>query len=162
VGDEGEVVVRGPEQFVGYRDPALNADAFTSDGWLRTGDLGRLDAEGRLTITDRIKDIIVRGGETISSSQVEEAMATHPAVAEVAAFGAPERRYGEAVVIVVVLKPGASLDVEEVHRHFSGSGLARQKTPEILVIADALPRTALGKVKKAELRATYFSTQSPE
>jgi acyl-CoA synthetase (AMP-forming)/AMP-acid ligase II len=156
VGSEGEVVVRGPEQFVGYRDPALNDDAFTPDGWFRTGDLGRLDAEGRLTITDRIKDVIVRGGETISSSQVEEAMATHPAVAEVAALGAPDPRYGEAVAVVVVLKPGATLDVGDIQRHFARAGLARQKAPEFLVIAEALPRTALGKVKKAELRATYF------
>jgi acyl-CoA synthetase (AMP-forming)/AMP-acid ligase II len=156
VGSEGEVVVRGPEQFVGYRDTALNDDAFTLDGWFRTGDLGRLDADGRLTITDRIKDVIVRGGETISSSQVEEAMATHPAVAEVAALGAPDPRYGEAVAVVVVLKPGATLDVGGIQRHFARAGLARQKAPETLVIADALPRTALGKVKKAELRATYF------
>jgi acyl-CoA synthetase (AMP-forming)/AMP-acid ligase II len=156
VGSEGEVVVRGPEQFVGYRDTALNDDAFTLDGWFRSGDLGRLDADGRLTITDRIKDVIVRGGETISSSQVEEAMATHPAVAEVAALGAPDPRYGEAVAVVVVLKPGATLDVGGIQRHFARAGLARQKAPETLVIADALPRTALGKVKKAELRATYF------
>ena len=150
------MVVRGPEQFVGYRDPALNDDAFTPDGWFRTGDLGRLDGEGRLTITDRIKDVIVRGGETISSSQVEEAVSTHPAVVEVAAVGAPDSRYGEAVAVVVVLRPGTTLDVSELRRHFVESGLARQKAPELLVIADALPRTALGKVKKAELRATYF------
>lgn len=157
-GVEGEVVVQGPEQFVGYRDAALNDDAFTADGWFRTGDLGRLDAEGRLTITDRIKDVIVRGGETISSGQVEEAVATHPAVAEVAAVGAPDLRYGEVVAVVVVLKPGATLDLDEVRRHFARVGLARQKAPEMFVIADALPRTALGKVKKAELRATYFPT----
>jgi acyl-CoA synthetase (AMP-forming)/AMP-acid ligase II len=79
-------------------------------------------------------------------------------VAEVAAVGAPDLRYGEVVAVVVVLKPGATLDLDEVRRHFARVGLARQKAPEMFVIADALPRTALGKVKKAELRATYFPT----
>jgi acyl-CoA synthetase (AMP-forming)/AMP-acid ligase II len=156
IGADGEVVVRGPEQFVGYRDATLNDDAFTADGWFRTGDLGRLDAEGRLTITDRIKDVIVRGGETISSSQVEDVVATHPAVAEVAVLGAPDSRYGERVAVVVVLKPGATLDIGDVQRHVARAGLARQKAPEMLVIADALPRTALGKVRKADVRATHF------
>jgi acyl-CoA synthetase (AMP-forming)/AMP-acid ligase II len=156
VGQEGEVVVRGPEQFIGYRDRALNDEAFTVDGWFRTGDLGRLDADGRLTITDRIKDVIVRGGETISSSQVEEAVATHPAVAEVAALGAPDSRFGEVVAVVVVLRPHATLDLAEIRHHLDQAGLARQKAPEVLKIARSLPRTALGKVKKADLRATFF------
>ncbi|WP_408065995.1 AMP-binding protein [[Mycobacterium] vasticus] len=156
VGCDGEVVVQGPDQFVGYRDPALNTDAFTADGWLRTGDLGHVDAEGRLTITDRIKDVIIRGGETISSGQVEDVLHSHPAVAEAAVVAAPDPRYGEVVAAVVVLNAGAALDLAALQDHFAASGLARQKTPERLVVVDALPRTALGKVRKAELRKAHF------
>ncbi|MGO9152615.1 AMP-binding protein [Mycobacterium sp.] len=155
-GCDGEVVVQGPDQFIGYCDPALNADAFTSDGWFRTGDLGHLDGHGRLTVTDRIKDVIIRGGETISSGQVEDVLHSHPAVVEAAALAAPDPRYGEVVAAVVVLKPGAVLDLAGLRRHFESSGLARQKTPERLVVADSLPRTALGKVRKADLRKTHF------
>ena len=153
---DGEVVIQGPEQFLGYRDAALNAVAFTADGWFRTGDLGHVDEAGRLTITDRIKDVIVRGGETISSGQVEEVLNSHPAVAEGAALAAPDPRHGEVVAAVVVLKPGAALDIDSLLKHFAAAGLAKQKTPERLVIVDALPRTALGKVRKAELRRTHF------
>ena len=156
IGIDGEVVVQGPDQFIGYHDPALNVNAFTADGWFRTGDLGHLDASGRLTITDRIKDVIIRGGETISSGQVEDVLHTHPAVAEAAAVAAPDPRYGEVVAAVVVLNTGAVLDLDALRSHFQAAGLARQKTPERLVIVDSLPRTALGKVRKAELRDTHF------
>jgi non-ribosomal peptide synthetase component E (peptide arylation enzyme) len=155
-GVDGEVVVQGPEQFIGYRDTALNAAAFTADGWFRTGDLGHVDAANRLTITDRIKDVIVRGGETISSGQVEEVLNSHPAVAEGAVVAARDARFGEVVAAVVALKPGATLDIDSLARHFAASGLAKQKTPERIVFVDALPRTALGKVRKAELRHTHF------
>jgi acyl-CoA synthetase (AMP-forming)/AMP-acid ligase II len=155
-GVDGEVVVQGPDQFIGYQDPALDADAFTADGWLRTGDLGRLDSEGRLTITDRIKDVIIRGGETISSGQIEDVLDTHPAVAEAVAVAAPDPRYGEVVAAVVVLRTGAELDLAGLQRHFASAGLARQKTPERLVVVDALPRTPAGKVRKAEIRGAHF------
>jgi acyl-CoA synthetase (AMP-forming)/AMP-acid ligase II len=159
---DGEVIIRGPEQFIGYRDPALNADAFTAQGWFRTGDLGHLDCAGRLTITDRIKDVIIRGGETISSGQVEDVLNTHPAVAEVAVVAAPDPRYGEVVAAVVVLAPGSALDLDDLRAHFAASGLARQKTPERLVFVDALPRTSLGKVRKAELRAKLSARGRPD
>jgi acyl-CoA synthetase (AMP-forming)/AMP-acid ligase II len=155
-GADGEVVIQGPEQFVGYRDSALNADAFTADNWFRTGDLGHVDSAGRLTITDRIKDVIVRGGETISSGQVEEVLNSHPAVVEGTVVAAPDARLGEVVAAVVALKPGAALDIDSLREHFAVAGLAKQKTPERLVIVDGLPRTALGKVRKAELRRTHF------
>ena len=109
-GVPGEVVTQGPDQFVGYHDPALDTEAFTSDGWLRTGDLGYLDADGRLIITDRIKDVIIRAGETISSGQVEDVLLTHPAVAEGAAVAAPDPVYGEVVAAVVVLKADANAE----------------------------------------------------
>jgi cyclohexanecarboxylate-CoA ligase len=152
VGQDGEIVCRGPEQFVGYLDPALNDDAYLDGGWLRTGDIGRMDADGYLTITDRKKDIIIRGGEKISSKEVEDLLLTHPSVADAAAVGAPDERYGERVCAFVVLQPGASLGLPEVRSLFSEAGLARQKTPERLVVVDTLPRTAAGKVQKFELR----------
>lgn len=156
VGVDGEVVLQGPDQFVGYRDERLDAGVFTDDGWMRTGDLGHLDASGRLTITDRIKDVVIRAGETISSGQVEDVLVMHSAVAEGAVVAAPDPRYGELVAAVVVLEPGATLTLDDVRAHFASSGLARQKTPERLVVVDSLPRTALGKVRKADLRAAYF------
>jgi acyl-CoA synthetase (AMP-forming)/AMP-acid ligase II len=156
-GVDGEVQVQGPDQFIGYRDPALNADAFTFDGWLRTGDLGHLDGAGRLTITDRIKDVIIRGGETISSSQVEDVLNRHPLVAEGAVIAAPHPRFGEVVAAVVVLRAGATLTIEELRAHFAAAGMAKQKTPEKLAVVAELPRTSLGKVRKAELRRDHFS-----
>ncbi len=151
-GVPGEVVTQGPDQFIGYHDPALDAAAFTSDGWFRTGDLGYLDDSGHLVITDRIKDVIIRAGETISSAQVEDVLLAHPAVAEGVAVAAPDPLYGEVVAAVVVLRTGVELDLPELQRHFARSGLARQKTPERLVVTDTLPRTALGKVLKTDLR----------
>jgi acyl-CoA synthetase (AMP-forming)/AMP-acid ligase II len=155
-GVDGEVIVCGPDQFIGYQDPALNAEAFTADGWFRTGDLGHLDGQGRLTITDRIKDVIIRGGETISSGQVEEILNSHPAIADGVAVAAPHPRYGDVVAAVVVLESGCALDLDGLRAHFAASGLARQKTPERLAIVDELPRTSLGKVRKAQLRDDHF------
>lgn len=153
LGEEGEIVTRGPEQFAGYRDPALDATAFTADGWLRTGDIGRVDADGYLTITDRIKDIIVRNGENVSSKEVEDLLMTHPAVAEAAAVAEPDDRTGERVCVFVLPRPGSVLDLDGVRAHFAAAGAAKQKTPERLVIVTDLPRTAAGKVRKHELRA---------
>jgi acyl-CoA synthetase (AMP-forming)/AMP-acid ligase II len=147
--------VRGPELFIGYSDPSLNVQAFTADGWFRTGDIGRLDAAGCLTITDRKKDIVIRGGENISSQEVERVMASHPAVRDVAVVAMPDARYGEKVCAFVVPQPGQRLELAEVQRHFAGAGVARQKTPEALFLVDDLPRTASGKVRKADLRQRF-------
>lgn len=152
-GEDGEIVSRGTELFAGYRDHQLDAVAFTTDGWFRTGDIGRLDAEGYLTITDRKKDIIVRGGENISSKEIEDVLGTHPRVAAVAAVGAPDERYGERVAVVVVLRDGTDLTLAEIGDHFRTAGLARQKTPELVHVVETLPRTAAGKVQKVPLRA---------
>lgn len=159
VGIDGEIVTQGPDQFIGYQDPTLDHDAFTADGWFRTGDLGHLDTDGRLAVTDRIKDVIIRAGETISSGQVEDVLNAHPAVAEAAAVAAPHPRYGDVVAAVVVLKPSATVNLDGLREHFAVSGLARQKTPERLAIVDALPRTSMGKVRKAELRKEHFEHQ---
>jgi acyl-CoA synthetase (AMP-forming)/AMP-acid ligase II len=151
-GEEGEILSRGPELFVGYRDPALDDDVFLPGGWLRTGDVGTLDSEGYLTITDRRKDIIIRGGENLSSKQIEDVLAEHEAVADVAVVAAPDSVYGERVCAFVVLRAAATLSLADVRAHFSTAGVARHKTPERLEIVDSLPRTATGKARKAELR----------
>lgn len=151
-GSEGEILLRGPEQFIGYTDHRLDTQAFTRDGWFRTGDIGRLDGTGCLTITDRKKDIVIRGGENISSLEVERVLATHPAVREAAVVAMPDARYGEKVCAFVTAQPGSALVLDDVRRHFEAAGVARQKTPEALFVVEELPRTASGKVRKSDLR----------
>jgi acyl-CoA synthetase (AMP-forming)/AMP-acid ligase II len=151
-GEEGEICTRGPELFMGYFDARLNDAAFLPGGWYRTGDIGRLDADGYLLITDRKKDIIIRGGENISSKEVEAVMLRHPAVADVAAVAAPDARMGEVVRLCVVLRAGETLTLDDVRTHFAAAGIARQKTPERLSIVEELPRNASGKVLKHVLR----------
>ncbi|NYI75549.1 AMP-binding protein [Nocardioides panzhihuensis] len=152
-GVDGEIVTRGAEVFRGYRDSTLDAAAFTADGWYRTGDIGRLDADGYLTVTDRLKDIILRGGENISSKEVEDTLARHPRVGEVAAVGSPDDRFGERVAVFVVLREGTTLDLDEIDAHFREAGVARHKTPEVVKVVTDLPRTASGKVQKFALRS---------
>ncbi len=152
VGQDGEIVSLGPELFIGYTDTALDADSFLPGGWFRTGDIGRLDSDGFLTITDRKKDVIIRGGENIASKEVEDLLMQHPAVIEAAAVGKPDDRYGERVAVFVQLRDGCSLELDEVRRHFSAIGVAKQKTPEHIVLVDDFPRTPSGKVRKVDLR----------
>lgn len=154
VGEEGEICTRGPELFMGYFDARLNEAAFLPGGWYRTGDIGRLDADGYLLITDRKKDIIIRGGENISSKEVEEVLLRHIAVADVAVVAAPDERMGEVVRACVVVKPGETLTLDDIRTHFAAQGIAKQKTPEHLSLHEALPRNASGKVLKHELRTT--------
>ena len=149
-GEEGEVAAVSPESFVGYDNPDDNALAFTRDGWFLTGDIGRIDADGYLTITDRKKDIIIRGGENISSKEVEDVLARHPAVIEAAVVAAPDERYGERVCAFVIA--AGKLTLDDVRAHFEAAGVARQKAPERLVLVDELPRTPAGKVRKPDLR----------
>jgi acyl-CoA synthetase (AMP-forming)/AMP-acid ligase II len=151
-GEDGEICTRGAELFIGYLDPALNAAAFLPGGWYRTGDIGRLDADGYLLITDRKKDIIIRGGENISSKEVENVLLSHPAVGEVAVVAAPDERMGEVVRACVVLRVGTTLTLDDVREHFAAAGIARQKTPERLTLHETLPRNASGKVLKHVLR----------
>ncbi len=153
-GDEGEIVARGPKQFLGYQDPAADADAFVDATWFRTGDLARFDEDGYLVVTDRTKDIIIRGGENISAREVEEVLARHGAVAELAVCAAPDEIWGEAVCAVVVPREGeAAPTVEQFRALASSAGLAAHKVPTRVVVTDALPRTAAGKVRKRDLRA---------
>ena len=151
-GVDGEVQARGPERFVGYTDAALTAEAFTADGWFRTGDLGRVDADGYLRITGRIKDIVVRKGEKFSAREIEELIARHPAVAEVAIIALPDRISGEIACAAVSLRPGSSLTLGELTSFLAAAGLARQKFPERLEIMAELPHTESGKVHKATIR----------
>jgi acyl-CoA synthetase (AMP-forming)/AMP-acid ligase II len=152
VGEDGEIVSRGPELFVGYTDPRLDTDSFLPGGWFRTGDIGRFDADGYLTITDRKKDVIIRGGENIASKEVEDLLMLHPAVVDAAVVGQHDERYGERVAAFVQFRSGQSLDLDEVRRHFAAIGVAKHKTPEFLLPIDELPRTPSGKVRKVDLR----------
>ena len=148
----GELEVSGPELFVGYLDPADNGAAFTTDGWFRTGDLARIGAAGEITITGRVKDLIIRGGENISAKEVEDLLAGHPAVDDVAVVAIPDELMGERACAVVVSND-PSLSLAELTRHLDASGIARQKYPEALLLVEALPRTASGKVQKFALRS---------
>ncbi|MBW2424033.1 MAG: AMP-binding protein [Deltaproteobacteria bacterium] len=157
-GEEGEIWSRGPEQCLGYTDPERNRESFVAGGWLRSGDVGVLDEAGRLTITDRIKDIIIRGGENLSSLEIENLLHRHPAISDAAAVGMPDPRYGERVCAFVVTAPGCEApSLEALREHFDGLGVARQKIPEHIVVTEELPRTSSGKVKKHELRKSLTS-----
>jgi acyl-CoA synthetase (AMP-forming)/AMP-acid ligase II len=150
-GEDGEILTRGPELFVGY-DDARHTDGAFVDEWFRTGDVGRLDADGFLTITDRKKDIIVRGGEKISSREVEDVLSEHPAVVEAAAISGPDPTYGERVCAFVVLAPDARLSAADAAAHFRRVGVAPAKSPQTVIAVSELPRTPGGKVQKNRLR----------
>lgn len=152
VGQDGEVIVRGPEQFIGYLDAGLDLECLLPGGWFRTADIGKVDAQGNLTITDRKKDIIIRGGENISSAEVEGILMEHPAVSEAAAVAMPDPLYGERVCVFVVLREGASLTLAAVRAHFAAAAVSRHKVPERLELITSLPRNQSGKVIKFKLR----------
>ena len=153
VGRPGEILSRGPDRFAGYTDPALTAEAIEDGGWLHTGDVGIIDADGYLTITDRLKDIIIRGGENVSAAEVEQLLAHMKGVAEVAVVAAPDERLGEHGCAFFRMQPGHERPgLPAVRAHLQEAGLARQKWPEELRVVDELPRTASGKIQKFVLR----------
>ncbi len=154
-GTEGEVQGRGPECFAGYLDATLNADAFTRDGWFRTGDLGVLDAAGYLRITGRLKEIIIRKGEKISVKEVEDAIGAHPAVAEVALIPRPDPDSGERACAVVRLRPGWQIDLPALTAFLATKGLAKQKWPQQLEVVADFPRTDSGKILRAKLEEQF-------
>jgi long-chain acyl-CoA synthetase len=151
VGETGEVEAKGPAVMLGYwNNDKANAETL-KDGWLRTGDVGRLDEDGFLTLSDRSKDVIISGGTNIYPREVEEALLTHPAVREVSAIGVPEPDWGEVVVACVVLESGVSADDVALDAHCLAN-IARFKRPKRYVYLDALPKNNYGKVLKTELR----------
>jgi fatty-acyl-CoA synthase len=154
-GAQGEILVRGPNVFKGYwGQPAATAKAIDPEGWFHTGDAGFLDEEGFLSISDRIKDMIISGGENVYPAEVESELMRHPAIAEVGVIGEPDAQWGERVVAVVALKPGASLTLEEL-RAFAEASVAQYKLPRRLEFVPALPRNATGKILKFQLRQTF-------
>ena len=151
----GELVVRSNTVMDGYyRDPEATAVA-TRDGWFHTGDMATIDDTGAVLIRDRSKDVIIRGGENISSVEIENAIAAHPAVLECAVVAAPDDRFGEAPVALVVLKPDASVSAKEL-RAFCRGRLATFKIPQAVEFRDALPKGGTGKILKAELREPFW------
>jgi cyclohexanecarboxylate-CoA ligase len=150
-GSPGELLARGPEMFTGYLDGTLDRAAFTSDGWFRTGDLAVYDGE-YLTIVDRLKDIIIRGGENISAQEVEALLVTHSDVAEAACVAMPDAVMGEKVCAFVIPASETVPTLDAVRAHLLDRGLARFKLPERLETRVSLPRTASGKVQKQPLR----------
>ena len=155
VSNAGEVLAQSNVVLEGYwQQPEATADALEG-GWFHTGDGGYLDDEGYLTISDRKKDIIITGGENVSSIEVEDRLYQHPAVAEVAVIGVPDEKWGETVKAVVVVKPGEQVDGDGLIA-FCKEGLARYKAPTSVDFVDAIPRTATGKVQKFKLREPYW------
>jgi acyl-CoA synthetase (AMP-forming)/AMP-acid ligase II len=152
-GETGEIVLRGPKVFQGYwRDPEATEKAFAG-GWFHTGDIGVRDEEGYLWIVDRLKDMILSGGENIAGSEVERVLYEHGAVLEAAVVGRPDPRWGEVPVAYVVLREGASATADELIDHCTAQ-LARFKVPKDVAFLDALPRNPSGKVLKRELRGS--------
>ncbi|MEO6126517.1 MAG: AMP-binding protein [Ilumatobacteraceae bacterium] len=154
-GEEGELRVKGPQVCMGYLDPALDADAFDDEGWFRTGDLGIRDEGGWVSITGRLKDIIIRKGENISAKEIEDMLHAHPAIAEAAVIGLADDRSGERACAVVVTKADATVTLAELVEFLKLHQLSMHKIPEQLELVTALPRNPTGKVLKKDLRATY-------
>ena len=148
--------MRGPMVFHGYTDPALTADAFDEDGFFRTGDLGVVRADGHVSLTGRLKDVIVRKGENISAKEIEDLLYGHPSVIEVAVIGIPDATRGEMVCAVVQLAEGAdALDLDEVVAFCRQAGLMTQKIPERVETRTDWPRAGTGKILKKALRDEY-------
>ena len=152
---KGEVCVSGPNVMKGYWNrPEATAEAIDEEGWFHTGDVGYLDADGFLFIADRVKDMVISGGENVYPAEVESVLYEHPSIAEVAVIGVAGERWGEAVTAVAVLKEGGELTLDEL-RDFATDKLARYKLPTRLHTIPEIPRNASGKVLKRELRDTF-------
>jgi len=153
-GEQGELWFRSPQLMKGYHNkPEATAEAITEDGWFRTGDIGRIDDGGYIFVEDRLKDMIISGGENIYSIEVERVLAEHPAVAEVAVIGVPDEKWGEVVKAVVSLEGDAT---EQELIAFCREHLAAYKCPKTVDIKNELPRNPTGKILKKDLRKPYW------
>jgi len=151
-GERGEIWFKGPHLIRGYWNRPEDTAATIVDGWLRTGDIGRIDDDGFVYVEDRAKDMVLRGGENVYSAEVEAAIYEHPAVYEAAVFGVPHARLGEEVAAVVYVRPGSRLTEEDLRRHV-GARLASFKVPtRVAIVAEQLPRNPAGKILKRQLR----------
>jgi acyl-CoA synthetase (AMP-forming)/AMP-acid ligase II len=153
-GEPGEIWSKGPDCFIGYTDPVLTKASIDDDGWFGTGDVGVLDEDGYLTIVDRKKDIIIRGGENVSALEVEDQIVRMPGVAEVAVVAAPDPKFGEHGAAFIRMQPdgGGAPSLGELREHLASSGLAKQKWPEEVHAVEDFPRTPSGKIQKFVLR----------
>ncbi|WP_257544129.1 fatty acid--CoA ligase [Sphingopyxis sp. DBS4] len=155
-GDVGEVVTRSSNNMLGYWNlPDATAKTMTGDGWIHTGDAGYLDEDGYLFIHDRMKDMIISGGENVYPAEVESAIFGHPAVQEVAVIGIPDQKWGETVKAVVVAKPGMNIDEADIIA-WARDRIAAFKAPRSVDVIEALPRNASGKILRKDLRAPYW------
>ncbi|BFM08333.1 AMP-binding protein [Halioxenophilus aromaticivorans] len=152
LGRDGEVLVRGPAMMQGYANSEQTQQAITEDGFFRTGDIGHITNDGAIVITDRKKDIIIRGGENLSAREIEDVLHAHPSIEQVAIVAMPHERLGEGVCACVVLSAKQELTLDSLKSFLATTGLAKQKWPEKLHIKSSLPMTASGKVKKDVLR----------
>ena len=156
-GEHGELWFRSPQLMKGFLNrPDETAEVITEDGWFRTGDLGRVDADGYVYVEDRLKDMIITGGENVYSPEIERVLAEHPAVMEVAVIGVPDDRWGETVKAVVSLHPGAEATEADLIDHCR-EHLAAFKCPTSVDVLEALPRNPTGKILKRELRKPYWA-----
>ena len=154
-GTVGEVCVRGPGVMQGYwNKPELTATALRG-GWMHTGDAAYMDEDGFVFVVDRVKDMIITGGENVYSAEVENAVGRHPAVASCAVIGSPSERWGEAVHAVIVLKPGHSASADEIMAHCK-TLIANYKCPRSVAFVDALPLSGAGKILKTKLREPHW------
>ncbi|MBL8538650.1 MAG: long-chain-fatty-acid--CoA ligase [Hyphomonadaceae bacterium] len=154
-GKPGEICIKSPSNMLGYWRRAAETRAALRDGWMHTGDAGFMDRDGYVYIQDRIKDMIVSGGENVYSAEVENALASHPAIAEAAVIGVPDETWGEAVKAIVVLKPGCAVSAQEVVAHVKEQ-IAAYKAPKSVDFVEALPKNSVGKVLKGRLREQYW------
>jgi long-chain acyl-CoA synthetase len=159
LGTVGEVAVRGANVMLGYWNKPEQTAAAVRDGWMHTGDGGRMDEDGYLYIVDRMKDMIVSGGENVYSAEVENALSQHPAVAASAVIGIPSDQWGEAVHAVVVLKPGAAVSGDDLAAHCH-TLIAGYKCPRSVEFRDSLPMTGAGKIQKTELRKPFWESHA--
>jgi acyl-CoA synthetase len=165
IGGPGQAACAGPATCLGYfNDTEANERLFTPDGWMLTGDICTIDGDGYLRVVDRKSDFIIRGGKNVSAAAVEDQVGSHPSVAMAAAVAMLDPTYGERVCVYIVLRPGTTVDLEQLRSHLAGRGVSTESWPERIEFVDDLPRGSGGKIAKAELRADLrrrMSTPNP-